>query len=173
MPKPDKGLRFRPLKEVAGTRSKLKRVPLFHPKPIVEELPPKYCVCGKDERKKGKGSTEMIQCEGCWDWFHFDCAGIKGGAGPASGVVTRSTNKAISAGGRADEWAFLPYEDSGPVLERLEILEAMEDSTSAQLARRRHTVARCADWSCFRKTIGASCVSTSVASSHRRASRMT
>ena len=65
MPKPDKVLRFRPLKEVDGALSKLKRVLLFHPKPIVEELPAKYCVCGKGERKNGKGSTEMVQCEGC------------------------------------------------------------------------------------------------------------
>jgi hypothetical protein len=77
MPKPDKVLRFRPLKEVEHAVSKLKRVLLFHPKPIVEELPAKYCVCGKGERKNGKGSSEMVQCEGCWDWFHFDCAGIK------------------------------------------------------------------------------------------------
>ncbi len=80
MPKPDKVLRFRPLKEVDGALSKLKRVLLLHPKPIVEELPAQYCICKKGERKKGKGSTEMIQCEGCWDWFHFDCVGIKGGA---------------------------------------------------------------------------------------------
>ena len=80
MPKPDKVLRFRPLKEVVGALSKLKRVLLFHPKPIVEELPAQYCICKKGERKKGKGSTEMIQCEGCWDWFHFDCVDIKDGA---------------------------------------------------------------------------------------------
>ena len=77
MPKPDKVLRFRPLKEVERAVSKLKRVLLFHPKPIVEELPAQYCVCKKGERKKGKGSTEMIQCDGCWDWFHFDCVGLK------------------------------------------------------------------------------------------------
>ena len=77
MPKPDKVLRFRPLKEIGRALSKLKRVLLFHPKPIVEELPARYCVCGKGERKKGKGSTEMIQCEGCWDWYHFDCVSIK------------------------------------------------------------------------------------------------
>ncbi len=39
-----------------------------------------------------------------------------------------------------DEWAFLPYEGSGPVMERLQILEAMEDSTSVQLSLRRHAV---------------------------------
>ncbi len=46
----------------------------------MEELPAQYCICKKGERKKGKGSTEMIQCEGCWDWFHFDCVDIKDGA---------------------------------------------------------------------------------------------
>ena len=45
LPKPDKVLRNRPLKEVAAAVSKLKRVVLFHPKPIVEELPAQYCVC--------------------------------------------------------------------------------------------------------------------------------
>jgi hypothetical protein len=80
MPKPDKVLRFRPLKELDAAVSKLKRVVLFHPKPIVEELPAQYCVCKKGVRKKGKASTEMIQCGECLDWFHFDCAGIKDGA---------------------------------------------------------------------------------------------
>ncbi len=79
MSKPDKVLRFRPLKEVDGALSKLKKVLLFHPKPIVEELPAQYCVCKKGERKRGKGSAAMIQCEECWDWFHFDCVGIADG----------------------------------------------------------------------------------------------
>lgn len=79
MPKPDKVLRFRPLKELESALSKLKPVVLFHPKPIVEELPPQYCVCRKDERHEGKRSTEMIQCEECWDWFHFDCVGMADG----------------------------------------------------------------------------------------------
>jgi hypothetical protein len=77
MPKPDKVMRFRPLKELEHAVSKLKRVLLFHPKPIVEELPAQYCVCKKGERKKGKESTEMVQCDGCWEWFHFDCADLK------------------------------------------------------------------------------------------------
>jgi hypothetical protein len=77
MAKPDKVLRFRPLKEVQHAVAKLKRVLLFHPKPIVEELPAQYCVCKKGERKQGQGSTEMIQCDGCWDWFHFDCVGFE------------------------------------------------------------------------------------------------
>jgi hypothetical protein len=80
MPKPDKVLRFRPLKEVARALSKLKRVVLFHPKPIVEELVARYCVCKKGERKRGKKPTGMVQCDGCWDWFHFDCVGLKGDA---------------------------------------------------------------------------------------------
>jgi hypothetical protein len=77
MPKPDKVLRIWPLKEVERSVSQLKRVLLLHPKPIVEELPVQYCVCKKGERKKGRESTEMVQCDGCWDWFHFDCAGIE------------------------------------------------------------------------------------------------
>ena len=76
MPKPDKVLRSRPLKEVQAAIEKLKRVVLFHPKPIVEEVPPKYCVCRQGERQKGKKPSRMIQCGDCWEWFHFDCVNI-------------------------------------------------------------------------------------------------
>lgn len=79
MPKPDKMLRVRPLKELEAAVSKLKRVVLFHPKPIVELLPPRYCICGKDEKKGGKKVLPMIQCDECWEWFHFVCVGIKEG----------------------------------------------------------------------------------------------
>ena len=54
MPKPDKVLRFRPLVEVEAAVAKLKKVVLFHPKPIVVEEPAKMCVCRKPPRKKGK-----------------------------------------------------------------------------------------------------------------------
>jgi hypothetical protein len=39
-----------------------------------------------------------------------------------------------------DDWAFLPYEDGGPVMERLILMEALEDSISAQVARQQHGV---------------------------------
>lgn len=77
MPKPDKVLRSRPLREVAGALSKLKRVVLFHPKPIVMELAPGYCVCKKGAHRKGEHTSTMIQCEGCYEWFHYDCVGLK------------------------------------------------------------------------------------------------
>lgn len=80
MPKPDKVLRSRPLKELGAAVAKLKQVVLFHPKQICEKLPAQYCVCKKPERKKGKKSKEMIQCAGCWEWFHFDCVGIADGS---------------------------------------------------------------------------------------------
>lgn len=76
MPKPDKVMRFRPLNEVGEAISKLKQVVLIHPKPIVEELPPKFCVCGKGVVKKGKRSKNMVQCGQCWEWFHYDCVGL-------------------------------------------------------------------------------------------------
>lgn len=57
--------------------AKLKRVVLIHPKPIVEELKAKFCVCGKGERKRGDKSMDMIQCDECWEWFHSDCAGVE------------------------------------------------------------------------------------------------
>lgn len=77
MPKPDFALRTRPLKEVEPALKKLKRVVLFHPDEIVLELPAKFCICGKGERKKGPKTKKMIQCDTCWEWFHYDCAGLK------------------------------------------------------------------------------------------------
>lgn len=76
MPKPDFALRTRPLKEVEPALEKLKRVVLFHPDKIVQELSPVFCVCGKGERTKGPKSKMMIQCDSCWGWFHHDCAGL-------------------------------------------------------------------------------------------------
>jgi hypothetical protein len=80
MPKPDKMLRVRPLKELDAAVSKLKRVVLFHPKPIVEKLKPAYCVCKQGETRKGHKKDEMVQCEECWDWFHLACVGEKDAA---------------------------------------------------------------------------------------------
>lgn len=79
MPKPDKVLRFRPLKEVKAALAKLQRVVLFHPKPLEEKLPPEYCYCKRGERLKGKNPTSMVQCVGCWEWFHYDCVGVAEG----------------------------------------------------------------------------------------------
>jgi hypothetical protein len=77
MPKPDKILRMRPLKEVVTAVQKLKRVVLFHPDEIVIELPAKMCICGKGERKRGDKTKMMIQCEECWEWFHYGCVGLE------------------------------------------------------------------------------------------------
>jgi hypothetical protein len=79
MAKPDKVLRTRPLKEAGPAVAKLKRVVLFHPDPIVVEEPATYCVCKKGEVRRKKDSAEMIQCETCCEWFHFDCVGIEDG----------------------------------------------------------------------------------------------
>lgn len=76
MPKPDRVLRLRPLKEVPAALAKLRRVVLFHPKPVVEQLPPKMCVCGQPPRVNGKKSKNKMQCPTCWEWFHFDCIGL-------------------------------------------------------------------------------------------------
>lgn len=79
MPKPDVNSRQRPLKEMEAAISRLKRVVLFHPKPIVVELPAQYCVCRKGERTSGKKSREMVQCGECWEWYHFDCVRLADG----------------------------------------------------------------------------------------------
>lgn len=76
MIKPDKVLRKRPLNEVETAVKKLKKVVLFHPDPIVQELRPKMCICGKPERLRGDKTKLMIQCDACWEWFHFDCVGL-------------------------------------------------------------------------------------------------
>ncbi len=79
MQKPDMVLRSRPLKELPGAIEKLKRVVLFHPEEIVVQLGVKMCVCVKGERKGGKKTTEMTQCDECFEWFHNDCANIADG----------------------------------------------------------------------------------------------
>ena len=76
MPKPDRLFRERPLEEVERLLARVKPVLLFHPEPIVVQGPAKMCVCRKGERKMGKKSTQMIQCDECFEWFHFDCAGV-------------------------------------------------------------------------------------------------
>lgn len=77
MGKPDKVLRTRPLKEARPAIAKLKRVVLFHPEAIVVEEPATYCVCKKVEDRGKKYSPDMIQCETCCEWFHFDCVNVK------------------------------------------------------------------------------------------------
>ena len=76
MGKPDLVLRSRPLREVEPALKLLKGVVLFHPDPIVQELPSKYCFCRKPELRKKEAVGEMIECETCLEWYHFDCIGI-------------------------------------------------------------------------------------------------
>lgn len=76
MPKPDKALRSRPLQEVGAALERLKKVVLFHPDPIVVEMPPKYCVCKQGADRGGDRSLNMVQCVKCYDWFHFDCVNL-------------------------------------------------------------------------------------------------
>jgi len=76
MPKPDKALRTRPLVEVKPAVEKLKRVVLFHPEEISLELAAKMCVCGQDERTSGGKTKKMIQCDECWEWYHYDCVSL-------------------------------------------------------------------------------------------------
>lgn len=76
MGKPDKVLRSRPLKEVPDALAQLKRVVLFHPEPIVQGVKAKYCVCRQGVRKTGKKTKKMINCDDCWEWYHFDCVGL-------------------------------------------------------------------------------------------------
>ena len=76
MPEPDKVLRSRPLVEVQAANAKLKKVVLFHPKPIVVQESAKMCVCRKPVRKGGKKTAAMTQCHECFEWFYNDCAGI-------------------------------------------------------------------------------------------------
>lgn len=77
MPKPDKVLRFRPLREIPAALKQLKHVVLFHPKPIVEHEDPIYCVCRKGERQQEEKERRMVMCDGCEEWFHIDCVGLK------------------------------------------------------------------------------------------------
>lgn len=76
MPKPDKVLRSRPISEVAPALEKLKRVVLFHKDPVSELMEPKMCICRKGERRRGRKTKSMTQCDGCFEWYHNDCAGL-------------------------------------------------------------------------------------------------
>ena len=69
MAKPDLLLRSRPLRDVAPALELLTKVVLFHPEPIAKELVAQYCVCRKAR------SDGMVQCDGCYDWFHPKCVG--------------------------------------------------------------------------------------------------
>ena len=86
MPKPDFVLRNRPLREAEAIIAQLKRVVLFHPDPLIRELPPKYCICGQGERKAGKKTKRMICCDECLEWFHFDCVELPDDYDAAEGV---------------------------------------------------------------------------------------
>mmetsp|Transcript_14848 Transcript_14848/g.25272 ORF Transcript_14848/g.25272 Transcript_14848/m.25272 type:complete len:96 (-) Transcript_14848:199-486(-) len=39
---------------------------------VAKEEQPVYCICRKADE------MNMIQCDGCSEWFHFECMGIKG-----------------------------------------------------------------------------------------------
>ncbi len=86
MQKPDKVLRSRPIGEVQLAVEKLRRVVLFHPNVISEELTPKMCVCRKGEQRRGRGSNVLTQCDECFEWFHNDCAGLPDDVGAAGEV---------------------------------------------------------------------------------------
>lgn len=73
LPKPDKLLRTRPLSEVNAALARLNVVLHFHPDPVVVELPLIMCVCGKGERNRDGDELRMVQCDECYEWFHFDC----------------------------------------------------------------------------------------------------
>ena len=98
MQKPDKVLRFRPLKEVKAALAKLQRVVLFHPKPLDEKLPPEYCYCKDGERKRGTKSKSMVQCVGCWNGITTTVLGYqkvkssKISSGSVAGVSSNLTN---------------------------------------------------------------------------------
>jgi hypothetical protein len=73
--KPDKLLRNRPLKESLESVKELQKVLLFHPDPLDKSVAAKYCICGQGEVLKGEEKSEMVQCESCFEWYHYGCVG--------------------------------------------------------------------------------------------------
>ena len=73
MKKPDKMLRHHGLKELEVHVKTLQRVLLFHPEDLVQELPPKYCICNKEKPAKMSENCFDVQCGKCYEWFHSDC----------------------------------------------------------------------------------------------------
>ena len=53
----------------------LKDVLVFNSKLLDEPVGAKYCVCGRGELPKDAENSKMVQSDGCWEWFHYGCAG--------------------------------------------------------------------------------------------------
>jgi PHD-finger len=67
MQKPDKFLRFSPLKYVLNAVNELRSVFLVHPDPIFTKVEGHGCYC------RNKMTDQMVQCDDCWEWYHFKC----------------------------------------------------------------------------------------------------
>ncbi len=65
--KPIDVLRFHALVDVVPVVKDLKRVLLFHPKPIWMTVTRKFCRCRTDKK------DDLVQCGTCLEWFHYGC----------------------------------------------------------------------------------------------------
>lgn len=70
MQKPDQYLRNCPLEYVVKQADKLKTRIMFDDRPLQHEIPRKLCFC------KTKETQNMMLCETCEEWYHFDCIGV-------------------------------------------------------------------------------------------------
>lgn len=69
--KPDIFLRRQPMLEVVEALAALRDVIVFSPDPVCGEGALIYCYCG------APATHQMVQCDGCQEWFHFKCAGVR------------------------------------------------------------------------------------------------
>jgi hypothetical protein len=70
--KPDIWMRRLPLDTVIPLASEWRKILLFHPDPIYDVIKRQYCIC------RGEGTNAMIGCDGCHEWYHYACIGLKG-----------------------------------------------------------------------------------------------
>lgn len=68
-------LRNRPILESLESVIELKTVLLFHPDTLDAQVQSKYCVCRKGELPNDDENSKMVQCEECYEWYHYGCVG--------------------------------------------------------------------------------------------------
>lgn len=65
-------MRRLPLETVIPLAAEWRKVLPFHPDPIYNDIQRLYCIC------RSVSTNAMVGCEGCAEWYHNACLGLKG-----------------------------------------------------------------------------------------------
>jgi hypothetical protein len=71
MQKPDKWMCGLPLETVVPLADRFRKILLLHPDCIWANIKRQYCIC------RGHANQQMLGCEGCNEWYHGGCIGLK------------------------------------------------------------------------------------------------